>query len=110
MSTQDLPPPTIAHWPPYLTTRRAIAYTGRSRTTINRAVAAGELAIYGRPGGERGERVFERAELDRWLRGPVPDPAVVSAPRSMRGSERGAADIGAALARIDAAARGGRRP
>ena len=60
---------TIASWPPFLTTRRALAYTGRSRATINRAVAAGVLPVYGRPGGQRGERVFARADLDRWLAG-----------------------------------------
>ena len=84
MKSDHDPSRAVAHWPPYLTARRAIAYTGRSRTTINRAVAAGELAIYGRPGGERGERVFERAELDRWLRGPVTAPVTPAAPRLTR--------------------------
>lgn len=52
-------------WPPFLTTRRVRAYTGRGRTTINRAVASGALPVYGRPGG--GERVFRREDVDRWL-------------------------------------------
>ena len=56
-------------WPPYLTIKRAVAYTGRSRATLGRAVAAGLLQVYGRPGGPRGARIFARVDLDRWLRG-----------------------------------------
>lgn len=44
------------------------AYTGLSRATINRAVAAGLLPVAGRVGG-RGERVFRKADVDRWLVG-----------------------------------------
>ena len=59
----------LASWPPILTFRRALAYTGKSRATLNRAVQAGRLLLYGRCGGERGERTFRREDLDRWLAG-----------------------------------------
>lgn len=98
-----------ATWPPFLTTRRTVFYTGRSRATINRAVAAGQLPVYGRPGG--GERVFRREDVDRWL-GTAPDLAQDTAPRrpdtALRRPERppriSRTD---ALARIAATARGG---
>ncbi len=91
-----------ATWPPYLTTRRAVVYTGRSRATINRAVAAGKLPVYGRPGG--GERVFRREDVDRWL-GTAPDLAHSNPPR--RPERTPAIGRTDALARIAATARGG---
>lgn len=91
-----------ATWPPYLTTRRALVYTGRSRATINRAVAGGKLPVYGRPGG--GERIFRREDIDRWL-GTAPDLAHDTSPRRAERTPRsGRTD---ALARIAATARGG---
>ena len=54
--------------PELYTTRRALDYVGRSRTSLNRAVSAGLLAIAGRVGGV-GERVFRKADLDAWLTG-----------------------------------------
>lgn len=59
-------------WPPILTARRVVAYAGRSLTTIDRAVAAGELKLLGRVGG-RGERTFRRDDVDAWLAGATPD-------------------------------------
>lgn len=91
-----------ATWPPYLTTRRAVVYTGRSRATINRAVAAGKLPVYGRPGG--GERVFRREDIDRWL-GTAPDVTHETAPRRPERTPRISRTD--ALARIAATARGG---
>lgn len=91
----------------YYTTRALMALTGLSRNTINRAVSTGTLRVYGRPGGDRGERVFRREDIDRWLaRGheiatPKPDAPSQPAPR--------AAMAGDALARLDEIARRGRR-
>jgi len=48
---------------PWLTKQEAIAYTGRSARTIERAVARGELGA----GGTRGKRAFRRSALDAWL-------------------------------------------
>jgi predicted DNA-binding transcriptional regulator AlpA len=57
-----------SRWPDLIVARRMPAYTGLSRATINRAVAAGLLPVAGRVGG-RGERVFRKADVDRWLVG-----------------------------------------
>lgn len=59
-------------WPPILIFRRALVYTGKSRATLNRAIRAGNLRLYGRAGGPRGERTFLRADLDTWMRGDKP--------------------------------------
>lgn len=56
-------------WPPILIFRRALAYTGKSRATLNRAIASGRLPLFGRAGGPRGERTILRTDLDTWLRG-----------------------------------------
>jgi predicted DNA-binding transcriptional regulator AlpA len=83
MPNNNDPSRTAANWPPYLTARRVIAYTGFTRSSINRAVASGALPVYGRPGGERGERVFRREDVDRWLSGNMPAataPARAGAP------------------------------
>lgn len=97
-------------WPPLLVIARALAYTGVSRSSLNRAVRRGELAVYGRAGG-RGARVFEREELDRWLAGPVPNQPPARPPRkAMRRAARSGppADVDASIARIRTIARGGR--
>lgn len=108
---------TPASWPPFLTTRRLMAYTGRARTSINRAVASGALPVYGRPGGERGERIFRREDVDRWLAGNVPSveatapraamPATTPTPPRTRAATN--ATTAAALERIKRTASGGRR-
>jgi excisionase family DNA binding protein len=91
-----------ASWPPFLTTRRTVAYTGLSRATLNRAVAAGALPVYGRPGG--GERIFRRADIDRWLAsGFDKRPASVPTPARRRPLATADAD---AIERIERAARG----
>jgi excisionase family DNA binding protein len=54
--------------PPLLTIRRAIAYSGVSLQTLNRAIARGELPLHGRAGGRR-IRLVRRDDLDRWLAG-----------------------------------------
>jgi hypothetical protein len=46
--------------------RIAIAYTGRSRHTLQRAVRDGVLQAAGRNGRTL---VFDRSELDRWMVG-----------------------------------------
>lgn len=104
---------TAASWPPYLTTRRLMAYSGRGRTSINRAVASGALPVYGRPGGERGERVFRRDDVDRWLSGNMPAAALPRAaappaPRSTSPRVTSTAATAEALARIKHTASGGR--
>src|SRR5882672_9431614 len=60
-----------AAWPPLLTIARAVAYTGCSRSTLGRAIKRGDLPLYGRAGGPRGQRVLRREDLDRWMRGDV---------------------------------------
>ena len=49
-----------------LTMARAITYTGRSRSTIERHVKDGSLVQHGRV-GRKGTWTFLRSELDRWL-------------------------------------------
>lgn len=51
---------------PILTMDRAIAYTGKSRSTIERAVKNKTLKRYGRVGKTW---TFRRTDLDRWLGG-----------------------------------------
>lgn len=107
-------PPTNVHgvaaqWPPILVFRRALAYTGKSRATLNRHIAAGTLPLYGRAGGPRGERTFLRDDLDRWLRGPD-DASTLTAPAPAALRRRaGSTSTADALARIEAVGRGGRR-
>lgn len=116
MPNNNDPSRTAASWPPYLTTRRLMAYSGRGRTSINRAVASGALPVYGRPGGERGERVFRREDVDRWLSGNMPAAtaparaAAPSAPTPRPTSPRMASTTATAeaLARIKRTANGGR--
>lgn len=101
-------------WPPLLVAKRALAYTGVSRSTLYRAVRRGELAVYGRAGG-RGARVFRREDLDRWLAGPAQDPPASNVNNARKPTRRPAmltspappADVADALARIRTIARGG---
>jgi hypothetical protein len=50
-----------------LTMNRAVAFTGLSRSTLERAVMAGHLRPCGRVTRRR-IVMFERGELERWLR------------------------------------------
>lgn len=52
----------------WLSAQDAAAYAGVSVDTLERAVRDGALRS-AQPGGRRGRRLFERAELDAWLRG-----------------------------------------
>jgi hypothetical protein len=54
-------------WPPLQPLPVAVKYTGRSRWTLRRAVAAGELQVAGKNGRSP---VFRRSDLDAWLLGP----------------------------------------
>lgn len=51
-------------WPPIQTMSVAIAYSGFSRWTIQRAVATGKLRVAGRRGRSP---LFFRDDLDAWL-------------------------------------------
>lgn len=53
----------------WLSYREASAYTGLDRVTLWRAVRRGEL----KAGGAGRAVRFEKAELDRWLRGGTAD-------------------------------------
>jgi hypothetical protein len=57
-------------WPPILTMRLAVAYTGLSSTTIKRAVAAERLCAAGRCGRTL---TFLREALDAYLLGQTAD-------------------------------------
>lgn len=96
-----------ANWPPYLTARRAVAYSGRSRATINRAVAAGALPVHGRPGG--GERIFRREDIDNWLASGLDSPAKTPPRPTVLRRSAGSTSTADALARIEAVGRGDRR-
>ena len=52
----------------WLSAAAAAEYAGVSFDTLERAVRDGVLTV-AQPGGRRGHRLFERAELDRWVRG-----------------------------------------
>ncbi|MBK7823037.1 MAG: helix-turn-helix domain-containing protein [Tessaracoccus sp.] len=52
---------------PMLTMNRAVTFTGLSRSTLERAVAGGQLRPCGRVTRRR-IMMFERSELERWLR------------------------------------------
>lgn len=52
---------------PMLTLNRAVTFTGLSRSTLERAVAGGQLRPCGRVTRRR-IMMFERSELERWLR------------------------------------------
>jgi excisionase family DNA binding protein len=95
---------TESAWPPVLTIARAVAYTGCSRSTLNRAIHEGSLPLYGRIGKHGHLRCVRREDCDRWLAGDVggsDDDAAIATRRPMPAK----ADTSAALARIKAAAR-----
>lgn len=50
-----------------LTLNRAVTFTGLSRSTLERAVAAGQLRPCGRVTRRR-IIMFDRIELERWMR------------------------------------------
>jgi excisionase family DNA binding protein len=52
----------------WLPAAAAAEYAGVSVDTLERAVRDGALTA-AQPGGRRGRRLFQRTELDRWLRG-----------------------------------------
>lgn len=52
----------------WLAANAAARYAGISVDTLERAVRDGALTV-AQPGGRRGHRLFERTELDRWIRG-----------------------------------------
>jgi hypothetical protein len=60
-------------WPNVLGRQLSAAYTGKHPTTLDKARREGKLRAAGRLGGT-GERVYTRAELDRWLTGLPADP------------------------------------
>ena len=82
-------------WPDVMLKALACAYTGRSRWTLQRAVASGELVAAGR----RGRSItFRKEDLDRWLLGNV-DGA--SAPHSQRAARQpSSSGTAAALERL----------
>jgi excisionase family DNA binding protein len=59
-------------WPPLQPIATASAYVSRSRWTLYRAVARGELPVAGRRGRAL---VFRREDLDRWMLGGTSEPA-----------------------------------
>jgi excisionase family DNA binding protein len=68
-------------WPPLLTTRRAVAFTGMSRHTIGRAAARGELPVAGRRGRTY---IFRRDDLERWLLGDMDRKPIAPAAHVVR--------------------------
>jgi len=60
-------------WPPLQPIATASAYVSRSRWTLYRAVARGELPVAGRRGRAL---VFRREDLDRWLLGGTAEPGM----------------------------------
>lgn len=87
-------------WPSYLITSMAAKYCGCSKSTLMRAVAAGDIS----PCGKRGRSlVFDRAELDAWAKGePVGGVAIVktTARKLAKRSPSNHDEIRARLARI----------
>lgn len=68
-------------WPPLLPMAMATAYASCSRWTIQRAVAAGKLAV----AGKRGRSItFRRDDLDRWMTGSVANSESPSDPPPVR--------------------------
>lgn len=53
---------------PILTLQRAVLYTGKSASTLRRAVKTKRLKLAGRVGA-KGTWTFKRTALDRWLVG-----------------------------------------
>jgi hypothetical protein len=91
---------------PLLTFTRAMAFTGKSRSTLERAIRDELLAVAGRVGG-RGERVFRRADVEAYLLGATAEPAPLAKREPMMPA-RAIPNVSAALERIRRAAAGGR--
>jgi hypothetical protein len=93
--------PVAFGWPASLPTRLACVYCSTSRRTLLRAVTAGNLS----PVGKRGRTlVFDRGDLDAWMRAAPPETAPIPAPRRYR-SLSGRRDVDAALAKLRQIAR-----
>jgi len=90
-------------WPALLRTPLAATYAACSRWTISRAVREGKLM----PAGRRGNSlVFEREELDRWMRGDRVDPQAPTLDRRRHESTESLAET---MRRVRAAGARGRR-
>jgi excisionase family DNA binding protein len=88
-------------WPPLLPTRLACVYCSTSRRTLLRAVEAGDLV----PASKRGRTlIFERADLDAWMRADKAKPEPAAAPRQYRTRAR-RSDVDAALLKLRRIAR-----
>ncbi len=94
-------------WPPLLTIARAVAYSGLSRSTLNRAIGRGDLPLYGRVGGQGHTRIVRREDLDRWLAGDIRRADEMGTLRAASASRP--PDVAPALERIRRAARGATR-
>ena len=70
-------------WPPLQPIRTASAYVSRSRWTLYRAVARGELPVAGR---RSRALVFRREDLDRWMLGEAREPAAAADPPALPGT------------------------
>jgi len=79
VSKTKRPDLSIFGWPPLQPIATASAYISRSRWTLDRAVARGELAIAGRRGRAL---VFGREDIDRWMLG-----GIAAAPADITGGE-----------------------
>jgi predicted DNA-binding transcriptional regulator AlpA len=58
-------------FPELIIARRVRALYGVSGSALNRAVRDGQLPVAGKVGGV-GQRVFRRADVERWLLGTGP--------------------------------------
>lgn len=89
-------------WPNVMRLAMACTYTSRSRWTLQRAVARGELIAAGRRGRSR---TFLREDLDRWLLGsPADEDAGTPTVPMHRSGMRSSTD---ALARLQRVVRSG---
>lgn len=93
-------------WPDVMTTALACTYTARSRWTLYRAVAAGELVAAGRRGRTF---TFRKTDLDAWLLGNAGNnenpTATAVAPTASRSNASGSA-TSSALERLATLRRG----
>lgn len=91
-------------WPPIMRLAVACVYTSRSRWTLQRAVARGELVAAGRQGRSL---TFRREDLDRWLLGSASnDEQLRVVPRPAR-QQAVATATSDALERLRQVTRGG---
>lgn len=54
---------------PYLTKDEAVAYSRSSRTSVERAIAAGVLDFHTVGSGRKARKLFTREQLDDWISG-----------------------------------------